>query len=39
MALEWIRVEIIRVGKNDLKKWRFESKPVFGHEIAGNRRN
>ena len=37
MAGEWIRGEI--VGKNDLKKWQFESKPVFGHEIAGNRRN
>ena len=27
------------VGKNDLKKWRFETKPVFGHEKAGNQRN
>ena len=32
--------ELIRgetVGKNDLKKWRFDSKPILGHEIAGNR--
>ena len=27
------------VGKNDLKKWLFETKPVFGHEKAGNQRN
>ena len=27
-----------KVGKNDLKKWQFETKPVFGHEKAGNQR-
>ena len=27
------------MGKNDLKKLWLDSKPVFGNEIAGNRRN
>ena len=37
MIGEWIRGET--VGKNDPKKWRFDSKPVFGGEKAGNLRN
>ena len=31
--------EWIRGGKNDIKKWQFHSKPVFGGEKAGNQRN
>ena len=26
-------------GKNDLEMWRFETKPVFGGEKAGNQGN
>ena len=40
MIGEWIRGETVeKMGKNDLKMWRFESKPVFRGEKAGNQRN